>query len=89
MHVVQLWEAFYDTSQLLIDCLLHELDFTHVELSNSLYLESGRDDRGRLSLRLGKRDVHELCGVWNLRNLLEVVAACLHALLLFISDYYQ
>ena len=40
VDVVHFWEALDDARQFLIYCLLHEFDFTHVKLSDTLDLES-------------------------------------------------
>ena len=40
MDVVHFWEALDDAGQFLVYCLLHEFNFAHVELSDTLDLES-------------------------------------------------
>ena len=52
VNIIQLGKAVNNTSELLINGLLHELDFSHVELANALNLESLAHFGGGLALRL-------------------------------------
>ena len=58
MNVIQLREAFNDTRKLLIQRVLHELDFAHVKLADTLDLETSRDLSRGLSLSLGQGDIN-------------------------------
>ena len=78
VDVVQLWEAFDDSSQLFIDRLLHEFDFAHVEFADPLNLEALANLGRRLALRLREHNVDQIVGLWDLDNLLEVVGTCCH-----------
>jgi hypothetical protein len=60
MNVIKLGEAINDTSELFIKRILHELDFTHVKLADTLDLETSRDLSRGLSLCLGQGDINQL-----------------------------
>ena len=78
VDVVQLREPLDDSCQLLIDSLLHELDFAHVELADSLDLEALTDLGRRLTLRFRQHDVDQIAGLRDLHDLLEVVRTLHH-----------
>jgi len=73
VNIVQLGEAIDNSSQFLIDRLLHELDFAHVKFANSLYLEALADLSRSLALCLGKHNIDQIVGFWDLDDLLEVI----------------
>ena len=52
MNIVKLGEAINDASKLFVEGVLHELDFTHVELADTLDLETSRDLSRSFSLCL-------------------------------------
>ena len=60
MNVIKLGEAINDASKLFVEGVLHELDFTHVELADTLDLETSRDLCWGLSLSLGQGNVDQL-----------------------------
>ena len=73
MDVIHFWEALDNAGQFLVYCLLHEFDFTHVELSDTLDLEAGRDLGRGLPLCLRQSDVDQVIRVWNFDDVFEVV----------------
>ena len=50
VNVVQFWEPVNNSTQFFLESLLHEFNLSHVELSDSLDLETSRDLGGRLPL---------------------------------------
>lgn len=58
MHVVKFGERINDGLQFLGDGGLHELDLAHVELANTLNLETGRDHGRCLTLGFRERNFH-------------------------------
>ena len=60
MNIIQLWERIDDSLKSFIHTRLHELDFSHVKLSNSGYLETSSHLSWRLSLCFRQSDINQL-----------------------------
>jgi hypothetical protein len=74
MNVIKLWEAINNAGKSFGDRRLHELDFSHVEFSNSGNFETRSNDGWGFSLGLTQGDIDEFTSVWNLLDLLEIIA---------------
>ena len=73
VDIVQLGETIDNCGKFLTDCLLHELDLTHVKLADAVDFETLADLRGRLALRLGQHDIDEVVCLGDLDDGFEVV----------------
>lgn len=73
MEVIKIGEVGDDLSELIVEQLLRELDFAHIEIADATYCIALVHDRRSLSLGLGKYIVNECRAGWDNCEILEVV----------------
>jgi hypothetical protein len=73
VDIVELGEAFEDFSEFFMDVFTGELDFSHVESSDSVDGIAGMDDSGSFTLSFGEDNVGKVIRIGDDLNLLEII----------------
>jgi len=73
VDIVELGEAFEDFSVFFMDVFAGELDFSHVEGSDSVDGIAGMDDSGGFTLGFGENNVGEVIGIGDDLDLFEII----------------
>jgi hypothetical protein len=73
VDIIELGETFEDFSVFFMDVFAGELDFSHVEGSDSVDGIAGMDDSGSFTLGFGENNVGKVIGIGDDLNLFEVI----------------
>lgn len=73
VDIVELGEAFEDFGEFFMDVFTGELDFSHVEGSDSVDGIAGMDDSGGFTLSFGEDNVGKVIRIGDDLNLLEII----------------
>lgn len=74
MNIFDFREVFENVKELLIECLLTEFNFSHIERPNSADCITWMNDGGCFSLGFGQNNIDKLCSWRNNLDVFEIVA---------------